>query len=170
MNNWAASWTGERRARQRERFIALLVTHGQSDTRLHNIWCDVRRRCLNKNCHAYAYYGGSGITIAPAWRDFAKFKADVGEPPSTKHTLDRYPDPYGNYEPGNVRWATRAEQSKNKRNNRHITIEGVTKLACEWAAHTGVNESTIWTRISRGWTGAMLIAPRQKSGKKPRSK
>ena len=41
--------------------------------------------------------------------------ANLGPKPSPKHSLDRYPNPGGNYEPGNIRWATAKEQRANQR-------------------------------------------------------
>lgn len=74
----------------------------------------MRQRCADKNDVSYAIYGGRGIKVCPEWRSFEKFIADVGEKPTPAHTLDRI-DPDGDYEPGNVRWATRKEQSANRR-------------------------------------------------------
>jgi len=72
-------------------------------------------RCRNPNHHAYGRYGGRGITVFPEWRDsFGAFLRDMGERPAGK-TLDRYPDNNGNYEPGNCRWATPAEQVATRR-------------------------------------------------------
>jgi hypothetical protein len=82
------------------------------------IWLNMRRRCTVEDHVAYKYYGGRGITVAEEWMDldtgFDRFLAHVGNAPSLKHTLDRI-DVEGNYEPGNVRWATADVQAKNTR-------------------------------------------------------
>lgn len=63
---------------------------------------------------AHRYYGALGVTACDKWRDFCAFLSDVGAMPSPGLTLDRI-NPHGNYEPGNVRWATWSQQRKNRR-------------------------------------------------------
>lgn len=78
-------------------------------------------RCMKERCTYPRHkwwdrYGGRGIVVCDWWlgRDgFNNFLADMGERPSKEHTIDRYPDPDGNYEPTNCRWATRSEQRVN---------------------------------------------------------
>ena len=84
-------------------------------SRLYNIWRGVLHRCRNPSSNRWEHYGGRGITVCDAWAgSFEVFAADVGDPPSAQHTLDRI-DVDGHYEPGNTRWATAAEQMANRR-------------------------------------------------------
>lgn len=77
-------------------------------------WMHMRARCNNPNASGYKYYGGRGIQVCDWWDNFANFLHDVGLPPSLKHSIDRINND-GDYYPGNVRWATTAEQAANKR-------------------------------------------------------
>lgn len=84
-------------------------------------WINMKTRCTNTNSPSYQYYGAKGIKFYPEWVDYAPFVAYLGErPPGT--SLDRI-DPTGDYEPGNVRWATYKEQANNKRNKIRRTHE-----------------------------------------------
>lgn len=87
---------------------------GARDIPEYKVWMSMRQRCTNEHRHNYHRYGGRGISICKRWEDFKVFLADMGRRPSADHSIDRYPNNDGNYEPGNCRWATRAEQSQNR--------------------------------------------------------
>lgn len=78
-------------------------------------WVGIIKRCTDPKAKGWPNYGGRGIHICDEWRhSYAAFLADVGRKPSPRHSIDRI-DNDGNYEPGNVRWATRSEQNSNQR-------------------------------------------------------
>ena len=82
----------------------------------YKVWRGMINRCENELDDDFKNWGGRGIKVCTKWRNsFEAFYADVGHRPSNKHSIDRYPNNDGNYEPGNVRWATWAEQASNKR-------------------------------------------------------
>jgi hypothetical protein len=91
------------------------TTHGLSGHDLYGIWRGMIERCENPKRKDYPRYGGRGIRVCERWRhSFPAFLEDMGERPSPQHSLDRYSDNDGNYEPGNVRWATGCQQQCNR--------------------------------------------------------
>lgn len=116
----------------------------------------MRARCNNPKHEYYALYGGRGIRVCDRWSDFVNFIADMGDRPGKGWSLDRYPDPNGNYEPGNVRWATIHDQQRNKRTNRILTFQGETMCEKDWATRLGIDHQTISARLINGWSDGML--------------
>lgn len=133
------------------------ITHGMSYTREYNIWNSMIVRCEDPNSAAFKNYGGRGITICDEWRyDFAAFYNHIGKRPSPKHSVDRINN-NGNYEPGNVRWATEREQHNNTRRNHKITVHGHTMSIAEWARFVNMKKVTLITRIKKGWPPAKAV-------------
>ena len=133
------------------------TTHGKTHTVEYKIWDSMVQRCTNPKDTGYAGYGGRGIKICHQWlTEFMVFLSDMGPRPSSTHSLDRV-DNNGNYEPGNVRWATRKEQERNKRNNHLITIGSTTKCLSAWAEETGIEFNALSQRLRRGWTAEEAV-------------
>lgn len=119
---------------------------------LRSVWSSMRKRCNNPNDQYYKSYGGRGITVCAQWATFDVFVEDAGPRPSVRHTLDRI-DNDGNYEPGNVRWVTEAEQHSNTSRCRYHVVGGVRMTTKQVWAHYGksVRYKTLTERLRRGW-------------------
>ena len=136
------------------------------ETPIHMAWRSMRERCTNKLHKHWGHYGGRGISICKRWETFENFANDMGERPSLKHSLDRFPNPDGNYEPSNCRWATSKQQNNNRTNNRLIRIQGILRTMAEWCEVSGVNTRTASSRIRDGWNP--IDAVTQAAGKSGR--
>lgn len=137
--------------------------------KLIGVWRSMHNRCTKISQASYKNYGARGIYVHESWHGaegFKKFVADMGEKP-VGGTIDRINND-GPYSPENCRWATKAEQSKNKRNNRFITANGVTKTISEWAKDLGCNHTAIIYRIKSGMTEADAVT--KPIPKRPNSK
>jgi hypothetical protein len=88
---------------------------GTQKWRTYTSYRSAKGRCLNKKDPSYERYGGSGVKFK--FRNFLEFLKELGERP-TGMTLDRYPKSNGNYESGNVRWATVKQQAQNRDNRK----------------------------------------------------
>ena len=126
----------------------------------------MKDRCFGVNHPKYPEYGARGVTVCERWRTFENFYADMGPRPSMAHSLDRYPDQNGNYEPGNVRWATVSQQQSNKRNAVLIEYQGERLNVAEWSRRTGIASDTIAYRLRRGWPveRILTVAPHLGNG------
>lgn len=152
------------------------AVHGLSGKTEYKAWQQMRLRCIDPAHQAYARYGGRGIRVCDRWlTSVENFIADMGPKPSPKHELDRYPDNNGNYEPGNCRWSTCSENSRNRRSNRMIACRGETLALAAWVERGGVSSYTIADRLDRGWeperaifTPARAKAAKGRGIKKPR--
>lgn len=132
-----------------------LRKHGLSGTPEHRAWCGMMTRCYwsQPGDRNFALYQGAGITVAEPWHSFLNFLNDIGAKPSPKHSLDRFPNPAGNYERGNVRWATAKEQANNwATRNRRLTFGGETLSLDAWASRLDIRRESLRDRLDSGWS------------------
>ena len=141
------------------------ATHGLSKTRLANCWYSIKGRCLNKDDQAYHYYGGRGIKMYKEWEEslvsFYNWAMENGYEENL--TIDRI-DPNGNYEPSNCRWITQKEQTRNRRNNVFVEINGESKTIGEWAEISGIHASVLHARRkSKNFNEETFLRPQNKT-------
>jgi hypothetical protein len=118
------------------------------------IWSALIQRCLNEKCREYPSYGGRGIKVCKRWlacNGFAYFLEDVGPRPFPDATLHRIEND-GDYEPGNVIWATQKTQMRHTRRNRILTLDGRSQTAAEWAEELKMKIATLAQRLHKKWS------------------
>ncbi len=128
--------------------------HGKCRTPENLTWNRMLNRCYNPANPKYKNYGGRGITVCERWRGehgFENFLTDMGERPSSKHSIDRI-DVNGNYCPENCRWATAKVQANNMTTNILISYRGKTQTLSQWCDELNLSYSRVYDRYSRGET------------------
>src|SRR5215469_1511097 len=131
----------------------------------YKVWYNMKNRCLNPKRVDYHRYGGRGIGICSRWiNSFEAFLQDMGPRPSRSHSIDRIDNDRG-YEKDNCRWATRKEQSCNRRSTRLITHNGQTLCLKDWAALSRISRATLRSRLAAGWSFADAISIRPPNGR-----
>lgn len=139
---------------QRERASNASIKHGDTDSRLYNVWSAMKRRCYNSSVPEYSRYGGRGITVCDEWRDdysaFKKWAIEAGydeNVPRGECTIDRI-NVDGNYEPSNCRWITQKEQMNNVSYNHIIEYNGESHTVAEWAEIYDIPYSMLLQRLN----------------------
>ena len=137
--------------------IKLPKTHGETAghtvTPTYRAWLNAKQRCNNPKNAEWHIYGEKGIKMCPEWeQSYEKFLADVGRKPGREYSIERIRS-NGDYEPGNVKWATAAEQSRNTSQTRLIEYNGKTQCLTDWATELGFNARTLGSRLNvGGWS------------------
>lgn len=132
------------------------TTHGQAkpgqQSANYRLWCSIKNRTVLGTATASTRYAGRGITLYAPWvDDFISFDTWIREnlgPRQKNYSLDRINND-GNYEPGNLRWATPREQSNNTRRNRNIEFGGKTQTIAQWAREVDLGWATLNARLFR---------------------
>lgn len=129
------------------------IKHGMYKSRIYNIYICMKERCYNTKAKSYSDYGGRGIEICDEWigengfQNFCSWALENGY--NEKLTIDRI-NVNGNYCPENCRWTTHKVQNNNTRRNRIVQYNGESHSVSEWAEITGINRSTLVTRLNKG--------------------
>lgn len=125
------------------------------------IWQCARDRCHNPSAKQFHNYGGRGIQMYEPWRtDFASFLEHIGPRPSPQYTLDRINNDKG-YEPGNLRWATRAEQARNRTDNCWVEYDGKRMILGDAIALIGISRTAVSDFMKRNRCTAQEAIDRQ---------
>lgn len=131
--------------------------HGLSNTYEYLCWIGIKARIKNADGN-HSQYVLKGITMDEEWQiSFEAFLSHIGNAPTRKHTVDRI-DNSGNYEPGNVRWATRKEQNRNLDKNVILEYNGEKKCAAEWSEIFGFKENLIYNRLKAEWPVEKILS------------
>lgn len=140
-------------------------THGGSRTVEYGVWHSMIQRCTNPNNTGYANYGDRGIRVCKRWLQFAHFISDMGQRPKASLTLERV-DNNGNYCPSNCVWASRLQQTQNRRRSANSLLglykhQGKSLTLSDWAKCSGIKLRTIQDRIRKCWPISSALDPRK---------
>ena len=122
-------------------------THGDTGTRLYNIWHSMKQRTNNPKTIVSKYYHDKGIIVCKSWCSYENFKKwSLANGFDKNLTLDRINNEKG-YSPDNCRWVTWEIQENNRTNNHVIVYNGETKTLSQWARFLGFKPKTLSRRI-----------------------
>lgn len=146
---------GSRKTAERNRVSAI---HGESRSRLYNIYRAMIKRCYLKTCKDYRRYGARGVTVCAEWKGnpeaFIEWAKSHGY--SDNLTLDRIAGGTSPYSPENCRWATVKQQNNNRSSNSIVEFRGKRYTLVEFAEAFGINYDLVQGRFRRGWTAEQM--------------
>lgn len=121
------------------------------NARLYHIWNAMMNRCYSKNNSRYKNYGQIGISVSENWHNPVDFyEWAIGNGYSDGLTIDRKDNSKG-YCPENCRWVTNKIQQNNRKNNKILTLNGVSHTQREWEEIQGLTRGVIYNRLKLGW-------------------
>jgi len=124
--------------------------HGMTNTKIHNVWKEMLRRCKDNNPRSKSYKD-KGISVCSNWRNASCFISwALSNGYRTGLQLDRIDNTKG-YSPENCRFVTAQQNANNRDNNIHLSFNGKTQTLGEWSRETGIKHHTLYTRFRRGW-------------------
>lgn len=126
-------------------------------------------RCYNPKNKVFHNYGGRGIVVCAEWHDFLAFKKYVENLPHYRKkgfSIDRKNN-NGNYEPGNIQWASKIEQANNRKTNLYLTLNGTTRTVIQWSRILGIGDGTIRFRFRKGWSVEKILS--KKDWRRPKT-
>jgi len=132
-------------AKQKSKYI-------RKGSNLYSVWNLIMQRCYNPSCRDFKFYGKRGISVCESWKNFDNFVDDVMDSYQKGLTIERINN-NGEYSKNNCRWATRQEQSRNRRSS-HFLVNpdnNEKKTITEWAKIFGLSRNTITSRIRIGY-------------------
>lgn len=134
------------------------ITHNKSNTRLYNIWKNMKNRCNNPKNRRHKFYYDKGIKVCNEWQknfmSFYKWAMENGYKENL--TIDRI-DNNGNYEPNNCRWATITEQNNNQSNNIRIYYNNITYNVKDFCKKYKIKRCTLMQRLKNNWNIEKII-------------
>jgi hypothetical protein len=133
---------------------------------VYSCWSAMKTRATNPKATGSHNYSGRGIGMDSKWNSFDEFYKDMGDPPSSKHSIDRI-DVNQGYSAQNCRWADRVTQNNNRRDNVKVEWSGKTWNITDLAKAIGMNRRLLFQRIYLGWTVERAVSqPKQYFTKK----
>jgi len=128
----------------------LKYSHGFSGDIEYSIFRNMIDRCENPKNESYVHYGAIGIRVSEEFHDYSTWLEHIGRRPSADYSLDRI-SVFGHYERGNIRWTTREQQQRNKRDTKYYEYNGESHCLMDWAEILGFDYGLVHGRIWKGW-------------------
>ena len=127
------------------------LRHGESHTKLHNVWCGMNNRCDPKH-KSSDRYGKRGIKVCEEWKvyeNFAKWARENGY--REDYTIERI-DVDGNYEPNNCTWIPLAQQAMNRSTTHWVMYDGEKMSMAEACERANMPYKQVFWRMKHlGW-------------------